>query len=112
MFQFSLGKIFDVSEVLRKGHKVAIPDKFRKNGKGAQLTPLLWPKLFQPYPTHNQHASIAFFRFPVTKPLELKARPGRQFLLFTKLGPANHLTVLPAGTAQFGDIWVLEIPRR
>ena len=63
----------------------------------------LWPKhnpfsnIFQPYPTHNQHASIAFFRFPVTKPLELKARPGRQLLSFTKLRPANHFTVLPAG---------------
>ena len=71
----------------------------------------LWPKhspfsnMFQPYPTHNQHASIAFFRSPVTKPLKLKARPGRQLLSFTEFGPGNHLTVLQAGTAQLSVIF-------
>ena len=37
---------------------------------------------------------------PVTEPLELKARPGRQLLPFAKFDPANRLTVLQVGTAQ------------
>jgi hypothetical protein len=37
---------------------------------------------------------------PVTEPLELKARPGRQLLPLAKFHPANHLTVLQVGTAQ------------
>ena len=53
-----------------------------------------WPKhspFIQPYPTHNQHASIAFFRFPVTKPLELKARPG-PFSFFRSQSSAQPIT--------------------
>ena len=56
--------------------------------------------------TCDKPATIAFLRPPpVTEPLELKARPGRQLFLFTKFGPANHLTVLQAGTAQLGDVY-------
>ena len=53
----------------------------------------------------SKSTTIPFFRPPVIEPLELKARPSGQLFPLTKFRPANHFTVLQAGSSVISESW-------
>ena len=71
---------------------------FKPLKSSAQYSPYMSKKLWP----NNDFANLQQTHQvpPVTEPLELKARLGRQLLPLAKFHPANHLTVLQVGTAQ------------